>query len=103
MKFIIDKKEKNGFNYHLKNSLRNITIVLSYTIGFALYSFVFLICREKSISDIDLYWIFTPILGFVLGLIHLLYVYKGSLFSRGFTMISIMIYVFAIPFIILFI
>ena len=102
MKLITSKKEKNTFNYHIKNSLRNVVIVLSYTIGFTLYALFFLIWKVD-FHDISLWWISVPIIGFILGITHMLFIYKGSLTCRAITMFVIMFFVFVIPFAITFI
>lgn len=102
MKLITSKKEKNCLNYHIKNSLRNVTIVLSYMVGFALYALFFLIWKVN-LRDISLWWISVPVIGFILGILHMFFIYKGSLICRAITMFAIMFFVFVIPFTITFI
>lgn len=102
MKLIVDLKPKHNFLYKFKNTLRDITIVLSYTLGLTLYAFIFLVWTID-FKNINLGWISIPIIGFVLGLIHIIFIYKGSLICKTITMVSILLYVFVLPFIIAFV
>lgn len=100
MKIIVDKKDKKNLNYHVKNSLRNILIIFSYIVGFSLYSLIYMVWPTKDLCSISYWWIAIPMIGLVTGLLHMLFIYKGSLFCKGIIMFEIMIYVFLLPLII---
>ena len=121
MKIILDKKPKREFSYHMRNSFRNILIILSYTLGFCLYAFIYLVWTidcyywvnilsyYKSLRHFIhwewglLNWIIIPILGFILGICHMFFIYKGSLFCKALIMFSIMFYTFILPVVIAFV
>lgn len=100
IKVIVDKKNKINTLYHVKNSLRNITILLSYTLGFCVYSLLFQLWSIDSFLTLSWWWLVIPILGFLTGIIHLGFIYKGSLICKAFVMFCIMFYVFVLPFVI---
>lgn len=104
MKIILDKKPKRDFSYHMKNSFRNILIMLSYTLGFCLYAFIYLVWTiDFNNLTYLLNWIIIPILGFTLGICHMFFIYKGSLFCKALIMFSIMFYTFILPVVIAFV
>lgn len=102
MKIIKSKKEKQIFSFYFKNFIRDFLIIFSYTFGFVLYWFIFFILKW----DYDLfklYIIIIPTLGFVMGITHIVFIYKGSLFCKTITMITILLYVFILPIVITFV
>ena len=99
MKLIVSKKSKRELSYYVKNISRDLLIVFSYTIGFCLYALIYLVWTID-FSSINLAWISIPILGFCLGIAHIFFIYKGSLFCKALTMFAIMFYTFALPVII---
>ena len=104
MKLILDKKPKREFSYHMRNSFRNILIILSYTLGFCLYAFIYLVWTiDFNNLSYLLNWIIIPILGFILGICHMFFIYKGSLFCKALIMFSIMFYTFILPVVIAFV
>lgn len=104
MKIILDKKPKRDFSYHMRNSFRNILIMLSYTLGFCLYAFIYLVWTiDFNNLTYLLNWIIIPVLGFALGICHMFFIYKGSLFCKALIMFSIMFYTFILPVVIAFV
>lgn len=99
MKLIVATKNKRNFFSNFKIFLRNAIILVSYTLGFSVYALLFLIWTIEWKSD-NLYWLLIPLIGFIIGVFHLVFIYKGSLISKAITMFSIMIYVFLMPLVI---
>ena len=98
--------KKNSFIPKVTGIIHSITLtksVIKVTIsGTWIYAFIFLVWTID-FKNINLGWISIPIIGFVLGLIHIIFIYKGSLICKTITMVSILLYVFILPFIIAFI
>ncbi len=104
MKIILDKKPNRNFSYHMKNFFRDILIIFSYTLGFCLYALIYLIWTiDFNNLNYLLNWIVIPILGFILGICHMFFIYKGSLFCKALIMFSIMFYTFILPVVIAFV
>lgn len=102
MKLISDKASNLSFKYYLKNFFRDVLIICAYTLGFCAYALVFL-SWTVNFKTLSYGWITIPVLGFVMGLIHIGYIYKGSLLCKAIVMFSIMLYIFIVPLVIAFI
>ena len=97
MRLIVDKKNNRNISYHFKNILRNTLIIFSYIVGFSCYALLFLGWTINFKEFTNIVWIAAPILGLVTGLIHMGFIYKGSLICKALVMFIIMFYVFILP------